>query len=93
MNPSDVLTKHVPGDLLDAHLRTLCLEIRGGRAESAPFLDSLVVERIKLEDRAGQSGRSNFAHTDAGGAKPAWADMEDSDVCLDSLCKEDYSHD
>ena len=93
LNPSDVLTKHVPGDLLDAHLRTLGLEIRGGRAESAPSLDSLVVERIKLEDRAGQSGRRNFAHADAGGAKPAWVDMEDSDVCLDSLCKEDYSHD
>ena len=45
LNPSDVLTKHVPGDLLDAHMRTLGLEIRGGRAESAPSLDSLTVDR------------------------------------------------
>ena len=41
LNPADVLTKHVPGDLLDVHLRTLGLEIRGGSAESAPSLDNL----------------------------------------------------
>ena len=45
MNPSDVLTKHVPGELLDCHLRTLGLEIRGVRAETAPTLDSMTAER------------------------------------------------
>ena len=46
MNPSDVLTKHVPGELLDCHLRTLGLEIRGSRAETAPTLDSVTAERM-----------------------------------------------
>ena len=40
-NPADVLTKHVPAELLDAHLRTIGLEVRGGRAASAPALDSV----------------------------------------------------
>ena len=46
LNPSDILTKHVPGILLDAHLRTLGMEVRGGRAESAPTLDSIAVEYV-----------------------------------------------
>ena len=40
-NPADVLTKHVPGDLLRVHLRTIGVEHRGGRAETAPTLDSV----------------------------------------------------
>jgi len=43
-NPSDVLTKHVPGDLLNAHLESLGMEVRGGRAEVAPTLDSVTEE-------------------------------------------------
>ena len=43
---SDVLTKHVPGDLLDAHLKSLGVEVRGGRAGAAPTLDSLTVEYV-----------------------------------------------
>ena len=46
LNPSDVLTKHVPGDLLDAHLKSLGMEVRGGRAGVAPTLDPLMVEYI-----------------------------------------------
>ena len=38
-NPADVLTKHVPGDLLRTHLHTIGVEHRGGRAETAPTLD------------------------------------------------------
>ena len=49
MNPSDICTKHVPGDLLDAHLRTLGMELRGGRAEVAPTLDSVTAEYIVTE--------------------------------------------
>ena len=45
-NPSDVLTKHVPGDLLDTHLKTLNLEVRDGRAETAPTLASLELVRV-----------------------------------------------
>ena len=36
----------MPGDLLDAHLKTLGLEIRGGRAETAPSLDSVTAEYV-----------------------------------------------
>ena len=46
LNPSDVLTKHVPGDLLDCHLKTLGFEIRGGRADAAPNLDSITSEQV-----------------------------------------------
>ena len=45
-NPADILTKHVPAELLSAHLRTLGVDVRDGRAESAPTLDS--VEAITL---------------------------------------------
>ena len=54
-NPADVLTKHVPAELLQRHLETLCTEVRGGRAETAPELNSLesfIVElKIKKEVR------------------------------------------
>ncbi|MBN71658.1 MAG: hypothetical protein CME32_20555 [Gimesia sp.] len=40
-NPSDVLTKHVSGDLLEKHLETIGAERTGGRAESAPELNLL----------------------------------------------------
>ena len=45
LNPSDVLTKHVTADLLTAHLKTLGVEVRGGRADSAPELSQLEVHR------------------------------------------------
>ena len=41
LNPADILTKYVPGDLLDSHIKTLNVEVRCGRAESAPSLDAL----------------------------------------------------
>ena len=44
LNPADILTKHVPGELLDQHIKTLGMEFRGGRAHSAPSLCSLKVE-------------------------------------------------
>ena len=44
LNPADILTKHVPGKLLDQHIKTLGMEFRGGRAHSAPSLCSLKVE-------------------------------------------------
>ena len=43
-NPADVLTKHVPSELLDRHLETLGTELQGGRAQAAPELNSLEVE-------------------------------------------------
>ena len=56
-NPADVLTKHVPKELLDAHLITLGVELRGGRAESAPTLDQLEMyteEWAEGEDAEGE---------------------------------------
>ena len=41
-NPADILTKHVPADLLSKHLGAIQVEARGGRAETAPELNSLV---------------------------------------------------
>ena len=50
LNPADVLTKHVPKDLLNAHLVTLGVEMRGGRAESAPTLDNLEIYSEEWEE-------------------------------------------
>ena len=51
-NPSDVLTKHVPGELLERHLEVTGAEPRGGRAETAPELNSMesVVFRIDVDE-------------------------------------------
>ena len=46
-NPADVLTKHVPGELLERHLETLGAEMRGGRSELAPELMSLATSWIQ----------------------------------------------
>ena len=46
-NPADVLTKHVPGELLERHLETLGAEMRGGRAELAPELMSLATSWVQ----------------------------------------------
>ena len=57
-NPADLLTKHVPRELLNAHLRTLGVEMVDGRAESAPTLDSVEAyteEWIEEIDRSGES--------------------------------------
>ena len=40
-NPADVLTKHVPAELLQRHLETSGVVVSGGRAETAPELNSL----------------------------------------------------
>ena len=40
-NPADILTKHFASTLLDQHLGTVGVEVRGGRADSAPGLDEI----------------------------------------------------
>ena len=40
-NPADVLTKHVPADLLQKHREALGTSTPGGRAETAPELNTL----------------------------------------------------
>ena len=52
LNPADILTKHVPSDLLEAHLKTLGVEFRGGRAVSAPNLSINSLSRESYEDEA-----------------------------------------
>ena len=40
-NPADILTKHVPSDLLNRHLETVRAVVVAGRAESAPELNTV----------------------------------------------------
>ena len=40
-NPADLMTKHMTAELSKQHLTTLSMKIEGGRAESAPTLDSV----------------------------------------------------
>ena len=44
-----MLTKHVPGELLDRHLDTLGAKVTAGRAETAPEISSVVVLVRPLE--------------------------------------------
>ena len=73
-NPSDVLTKHVPGDLLTTHLKALGLEVRGGRAESAPTLDSMEACNVEWTYEGSEEGQLRERHerdeTKSGGMKP-----------------------
>ena len=57
-NPADVLTKHVPGELLERHMESLGVEARRGRAESAPELNSVesLVIRLPADWEAGVAG-------------------------------------
>ena len=40
-NPADLMIKHMIAELARHHLRTLSMKLEGGRAESAPTLDSV----------------------------------------------------
>ena len=52
-NPSDILTKHVPKDLLETHLQTLGVVHQTGRAKAAPSLDSVEAYTAEwMEDAA-----------------------------------------
>ena len=48
-NPADVLTKHVPGELLDRHLETIGARLATGRAESAPEISSVESRVFEVE--------------------------------------------
>ena len=41
-NPADLMTKHMTSELANTHLETLNMSITGGRAQTAPTIDSLV---------------------------------------------------
>ena len=57
-NPADALTKYVPGVLMDKHLEAIGVEIRSGRAESAPTLDNVEPYTIqKIEKIVKFSGK------------------------------------
>ena len=59
MNPADVLTKHVPAEVLQKHLGALGAEARGGRANTAPELNSL--EAVRLRRLEKKEKRVRFA--------------------------------
>ena len=68
-NPADVLTKHVPRELLDRHLETLGGKIIGGRAETAPTISSVESMVVEVEwDESipdeSDSGRSKLVRFD-----------------------------
>ena len=46
-NPADILTKYVPAELMNRHMETLNVELRGGRSEIAPELNYCVVEGVR----------------------------------------------
>ena len=64
-NPSDALTKYMPGTLMDVHLQCIGAEFRGGRADSAPTIDSVepftVCETLKRVRFHGSIGFRNIA--------------------------------
>ena len=53
-NPADLLTKHVPRELLDAHSNTIGVTFAGGRADSAPTLDSVEAYTEEWEESIGE---------------------------------------
>ena len=53
-NPADVLTKHVPRELLDTHARTLGVEFGEGRAESAPTINNVEPYTEEWEEFIGE---------------------------------------
>ncbi len=68
-NPADVLTKHVPAELLDRHLESIGVQIKSGRAITAPELnnvESLIEWYVEDKDgnddgREGRGKRVRFA--------------------------------
>ena len=59
-NPSDALTKYMASPLLEQHLKTVGMISRGGRAESAPTIDSIetytegwVNKRVRFHGKVG----------------------------------------
>ena len=101
MNPSDVLTKHVPGELLDAHLKTLGMELRGGRADAAPTLDAIGIEYVEDWYEPMKPKKVSFKETvtvrpipaagrgrptrEAGKVRRTWADTDDEERGIDSV--------
>ena len=60
-NPSDVLTKYLSADLMGRHLEAIGAEKRGGRADAAPELNSLVSEVLWSEPLRGFSKHVQFS--------------------------------
>ena len=58
-NPSDVLTKHVPSEILDRHIAKMNLKVEEGRAERAPGINSLEI----YDCSEGESIRVRTQHT------------------------------
>ena len=48
-NPSDILTKYVNGDLLERHVESLGVRFEGGRAETAPEMNSVESWTAEIE--------------------------------------------
>ena len=51
----------MPAELLDTHVRTLGIELRGGRAETAPALASLELYVLSIETSDPEDDKSRWA--------------------------------
>ena len=69
-NPSDILTKHVPAELLDRHLGTMGVQVQDGRAESAPELNTMEVESwvqwLPAEGESDEEGNGKARREESG---------------------------
>ena len=61
-NPSDILTKHVPKETLEVHLRTLGIIHQEGRASVAPSLDLVIPYTEEYIENIKCVGFSNVVH-------------------------------
>ena len=59
-NPADLLTKYMISELSRQHLETMSVSLKGGRAETAPTLDSMVVGSYEDEAEESQEPRVRF---------------------------------
>ena len=67
-NPSDALTKYMPGVLMEQHLKVIGAEARGGRAESAPTIDSVEPYTIvEIQKKVRFHGSIGFKYIEASG--------------------------
>ena len=85
-NPSDMMTKHVPADLLDKHMKCMNLNIEEGRAVGAPQLSQLERQRRDHEPRrpGGDRWLADAAKKDsaAGGMVSGASSVADEVLCV-----------
>jgi len=86
-NPADLMTKHMSAELSGQHLRTLNMDIEGGRAASAPTLDN--IESFvqgwyeDLNDEIEKQAETQEEITEKSGAPPVERDLANEPLELE----------